>query len=355
MRYDLHRNSLASLVAVVLLMLGACSDNSGMLDPADWQEYKSRFVSVEGRVLDNAHHNITHSEGQGYAMLLAVAFDDQDIFDQLWKWTQVNLQVREKDRLHAWKWEPEAGKATDLNNATDGDIAIAWALYRASEAWGGAEYQKAADAIVESLRGLLITAQGHLFLLPGSVSFTEENAYILNPSYLMFPAFREIAAYNSEIDWQGLIKGGRYLLEKGRFGRWKLAADWVNITDSMISVAPSRPPYCSYDAVRVPLFSAWAGEKKFLTPFIHFWNEFPMQEKVPDIVDLNTDFVHLDTIFRATRSIYALARHVADPQAVVEMPPVEWNPTTTYFDASLSLFSRMAWQEFDHSQGETER
>jgi len=37
---------------------------------------------------------ISHSEGQGYGMLLAVAADDRPTFDLLWGWTRAQLMLR---------------------------------------------------------------------------------------------------------------------------------------------------------------------------------------------------------------------------------------------------------------------
>jgi len=34
--------------------------------------YQSKFISPEGRVIDDANGGISHSEGQGYGMLIAV-------------------------------------------------------------------------------------------------------------------------------------------------------------------------------------------------------------------------------------------------------------------------------------------
>ena len=68
----------------------------GTLQSPDlWQAYKSAFVSPGGRVVDNANGDISHSEGQGYAMLLAVAADDRSAFDEIWGWTRAQLMLRE--------------------------------------------------------------------------------------------------------------------------------------------------------------------------------------------------------------------------------------------------------------------
>ena len=68
-----------------------------------WRQYKDRFVTSEGRVVDNANGGISHSEGQGYAMLIAERLDDRPTFEAIWQWTQSNLLIR-GDGLAAWRW-----------------------------------------------------------------------------------------------------------------------------------------------------------------------------------------------------------------------------------------------------------
>ncbi len=109
--------------------------------PQAWQAYKQRFITSTGRVIDTANGQISHSEGQGYGMLLAVAANDRGTFDRLWNWTRANLMVRD-DQLIAWRWTPgQRPPITDMNNATDGDILIAWALAEAAELWGDVSYR----------------------------------------------------------------------------------------------------------------------------------------------------------------------------------------------------------------------
>jgi endoglucanase len=46
-----------------------------------WRAYKLKFVSEAGRVVDTANGMVSHSEGQGYGLLLAVAAGDRSTFD----------------------------------------------------------------------------------------------------------------------------------------------------------------------------------------------------------------------------------------------------------------------------------
>ena len=102
---------------------------------AQWQAYKNRFIASEGRLVDDSAGNVSHTEGQGYAMLLAAFADDAPTFARLWTWTQANLYIR-GDGLAAWRWRPQDNPhALDRNNATDGDLLISWALVEAGRRW----------------------------------------------------------------------------------------------------------------------------------------------------------------------------------------------------------------------------
>lgn len=101
-------------------------------DQSMWSTYKSSFITRNGRVIDNANKHISHSEGQGYGMLIAEYFGDQKTFRKLWSWTQKHLS-RDQDPLFSWKWQSKTPNVPDKNNASDGDILIAWALLRASK------------------------------------------------------------------------------------------------------------------------------------------------------------------------------------------------------------------------------
>ena len=66
-------------------------------------------------------------------------------------WTETELLIRD-DGLAAWRWEPDADPhVTDPNNATDGDILIAWALVEAAERFGETAYRAPAGRIADAI------------------------------------------------------------------------------------------------------------------------------------------------------------------------------------------------------------
>ena len=243
--------------------------------PGVWQAYKARFITNEGRVVDTGNNEISHSEGQGYAMLLAVAANDRPTFDRLWNWTRANLMVRD-DQLIAWRWEPRKRPAVaDMNDASDGDILVAWALAEAAEQWGDTSQRTAGRRIaVEVARKLVLfkTKLGAI-LLPAVTGFHADDrpdGPVVNLSYYVFPAFARLPLVAPEVDWAGLTQTGLDLLDLTRTSPQALPPDWMSLKDWKFAPAQGFPPQFSYNAVRIPLYLAWAGigEREQYAPFM---------------------------------------------------------------------------------------
>lgn len=233
--------------------------------PAElWARFKQEFISPDGRVIDFFQNRMSHSEGQGYAMLIAQTCNDRAGFDLIWNWAVNNLQVRKTDRLFAWSWgrDPD-GQWTvlDRNNATDGDILIAWALLRAADRWPGSNYRAKATPILDDLlTGLTREKGGLTFLLPGKIGFElEDGTMVLNPSYFLFPAYRRFAQTHDNQAWIRLFNNAKALLRLSRFGRIGLPADWVVFDGRQMKVYTDKSNAFGFDAVRTPLYLTWAG------------------------------------------------------------------------------------------------
>jgi len=240
------------------------------IDP-DWKTFKQGFVE-DGRVVDTGQGRISHSEGQGFAMLLAVHYGDRAAFDQLWEWTQRNLQVR-GDSLLAWRWEPQRG-ITDKNNASDGDLLVAWALLRAGDKWRCSACTAAGQRVAQDVRKKLLRRTAHgLVLLPGLEGFDKPEGLTVNLSYWVFPALREIGRADPAPEWDELASTGIAMLQYARFGRWGLPPDWLRLDDK---VMPADAQRFGYDAVRIPLYLLWSRKDSvaLLKPYREFWSHF---------------------------------------------------------------------------------
>ena len=257
---------------------------------ADWNRYEAQYITPQGRVIDTGNGGISHSEGQGYDMLLAVANRDRARFDALWNWTRQHLQVRE-DRLFAWRWEPRTRSVTDHNSASDGDILIAWALARAAKTWDDRDLRHEAVAISRDIRKLLVRrVEGRTVLLPGPDGFEGDGAVVVNPSYWIFPAFSALDKIDSSPVWHELSATGRDLLHVSRFGQFQLPPDWLELVGEQQRVASGFPAEFGYNAVRIPLYLSWAGDDAGdeLLPYREFWAQFDGGGPAPATVDLET-------------------------------------------------------------------
>jgi len=79
----------------------------------------------------------SNSEGTAYGMILAVAMDDQALFDDLWRYEQHFLDA---NGLMNWEIDPQGNGPTGEGTgaATDADEDMAYALLWADHRWGGA-------------------------------------------------------------------------------------------------------------------------------------------------------------------------------------------------------------------------
>lgn len=313
-----------------------------------WEAFAARFVTPDGRVVDSGNGGISHSEGQGYGMILAEAAADRPRFERIWAWTQSTLQTRPEDGLFAWRWSPEAQAVTDENTATDGDLLIAWGLLRAAARWPepeGAAWRAEALAILDDVARLaVVEAAGRPVLLPGLTGFRQGDGVVVNPSYWVFPALTAFAAEQPEGPWQVLHASGLALLREARFGAWRLPADWVALPGPRL--APEQAPVFGFNAVRVPLHLVWDGvtESGLLHPFRDFWSRFDGQPRLPATVDL-TDGRQAPYGSDGVRAVSVLTRFHGRPRRQVEtmLPPPAAD--RDYYNSALVLLTRIALRE----------
>lgn len=316
-----------------------------------WAKFKKEYVTADGRVVDDANGGISHSEGQGYGMLLAAAHRDLSTFSVLWNWTEENLRVRE-DGLFAWKWDPSRPEnpITDPNNATDGDLLIAWALQRAGELWRNDRHVEEAKSIARAVRRSMVveSARGPL-LLPGGAGFRRPGGVVVNLSYWVFPAFLDLRRIDPSHVWDDLFLSGERLLREARYGKWDLPPDWLLVgNDGGLSLPEGFDPVFGYNAVRIPLYLYWAGEKDsgLFAPFRAWASHAENAFRIPDQVNLETDEGGEYTVIPGMVAIY----HLVDPAAVADPgPPADG--FTSYYSACLALLSRLAGKEaVDYSE-----
>lgn len=215
---------------IVLLALAGCGSESEA-------SFLDRYVEDDGRVVRHDQGGDTVSEGQAYAMLLAVAERDEESFGRVWTWTREHLQ--REDGLLSWRWADD--RVADPQPAADADLDAARALLLAAERFAEPRYAAEGRAIGRAIAEHE-TASGVLVAGP----WARERA-IVNPSYWSPRAYEmlgldELAASSRQLT--------AALTESSLPPDWATAGPWG--ADATGPPEGGEPGY-SYDAVRVPI------------------------------------------------------------------------------------------------------
>lgn len=289
MAVDRRAFSLTALAALTI----SCARAGGRpsLKNGMWPQFKSAFLDRSGRIVDNGNGGISHSEGQGYGLWLALTANDQDAFNSIHRWTEATLARRDL-ALYSWRYDPrQENPVADRNNATDGDIFIAWALARAGEQWRDAALTARSEEIRAAiLAHLVIERFGRRLLLPGLDGFSSPNVVTVNPSYFIWPAFDHFRRLDGEAVWGSLIRDCEKLLKAARFGSRRLPTDWIDVTaDPAIAPAASKPPRFGFDAVRLPLYAQAGGRPQLVSPIIDCWRGYVRTRRaIPAWIDVQS-------------------------------------------------------------------
>lgn len=333
---------LLSLISAIFL-LTACQYRSDTDIVQDWEAYKDQFLSPQGRIIDTGNDNVSHSEGQGYGLFLAVKAQDQAAFKQIWQWTQAHLQVRSADKLFIWRRREGIPLAQeDQNNATDGDMIIAWALLEAARQWQQDEYATAAAAILLDIKKLLIVPWNDMsVILPGNFGFVKNEFIVVNPSYWVYPALQAFAEFDPDPVWEKVIADGRVLLQKARFGRWQLPPDWLELrTDQTLQ--PAKTARFGFDAIRVPLYWIMAGlEPELLTTFCDYWGFY--QNYTPAWIALNENTMDSYGASKGLLAVKNITMLAQKRNTSARLGNIE--KSDDYYSATLLLLSKMGYRK----------
>ena len=302
-----RQHGLAALAVLVALALavgvlargdGDRSIPAGAADrpaPADASEAAARhfldaYVDPDGRVVRRDQGGDTVSEGQAYALLLAVALDDAATFAQVWSWTQSNLQ--RPDALLSWHWRD--GDVRDPSSAADADIDAARALLLAAERFGEPAYRREAIRLAQSIRELETGEDsGRPVLLAGPWATTAPRT--VNPSYFDPRAFALLGEATGDPAWWGeLAEGGYAVVEQLRESGAVLPPDWAHLREVggarvIGNAGQDGNARYSYDAARLPVRFAAACDARGLRIAASWWPVFAdtPPDRLSDAYDLD--------------------------------------------------------------------
>ncbi len=211
------------------------------------------YVEDDGRVVRTDQGGDTVSEGQAYAMLVAVGLGDEQTFERTWDWAQENLQ--RPDALLSWRWA--GGTVVDESSASDADLDAARALVLAGERFDEPAWTAAGVDLGQAVLDLetVQTAAGRI-LTAGQWATTEPYAY--NPSYASPGATAVLAAASEDPRWAELDQGSRAVTAALLAGA-PLPPDWAQVhADGTVQAMPGvqgrgASVRFGYDAARTPI------------------------------------------------------------------------------------------------------
>ena len=264
------RGVLAGALAVSVL-LAACTDEAGVAPVsggasddaarAAARRFLDTYVEPDGRVVRRDQGGDTVSEGQAYAMLLAAAIGDREIFDRTWTWAADHL--RRDDGLLSWHWDD--GRVQDVQSAADADLDAARALVVAARRFEEDGYLTQARGLAAAILEHETVDSSHgPVLVAGPWAATPSAT--MNPSYFSPRAFAALGAATGDGAWQETADAAASVVED-LLDREALPPDWATLAGDG-AVTPAAQPGSGadsrygFDAVRVPLRFAEACDDR---------------------------------------------------------------------------------------------
>lgn len=304
-----------------------------------WDDYKSKYLKDDGAIVDTYNNHMSHSEGQGYGLLFALKYNDKSSFDKILNWTYQHL-YNPKTGLFYWAYHHNAQEPIpDKNNASDGDLFIAWTLLQASKQWNNQDYLKKGETLANLLLNLTVTKFGQYnIILPGVNGFYYNSYVVVNPSYYIYPAFLYLQKHTHVKTWKDLNQDGKALLSNLNGQKIKLAPDWLKLyQDGNNMPSENWPANSSYDAIRVPLYLYWENpNNQELKVYREYYQNY--LENTPAYVNVLTG---QSANYAMTSGLKAVRNLVLGYK--IDEPNI--NLSEDYYNASLSMLCYLAYKD----------
>jgi len=336
--------ALGALVAVGLGTL-VTSDSGPVrssLAQAAAEQFLGSYVDPDGRVVRRDQGGDTVSEGQAYAMLLATAAGQEEVFASVWGWTQDNL--RRPDGLLSWQWRD--GEVVDAESAADADLDAARALVLAGERFGREEWSRDGLRLGRDVleHETVLTGAGRV-LTAGT--WVRDAPYEVNPSYASPAASAVLAKASGDPRWAEL-QAGNHQVNQALVKDGQLPPDWARVQrDGSIEVTGGpggEPARFGYDAARVSLRYAESCDPQHRELAAQLTDELSSTTPARAVYDLagspqTTDTHPLADASKAA-ALAAAGEHTAAMQALDDADAT-LQATPTYYGAAWAALGRV--------------
>ncbi len=284
--------------------LGACMLPTGAdfaVVKANYEKWKADLLTADGaggflrvrRPNSGSQINSSNSEGTAYGMEIAVYMDDQNTFDQIWKYEQAH---RGANGLMEWEIGPD-GSVIGHGAASDGDEDMAFALVMADKKWGGKgtlddTYLNHAKKLIDLIWQHEVDHTRNDVLMPGDQF---DGGAVINISYFA-PAYYRIFGQvtGKTAEWNRVATTSYDVLEATLNAANKNASNGLVPAWSTPSGTPMAPPGSGHptwhqlDSCRTPFRIAqdycWFNEPRALE-YLKKINAFHSAIGAANIVD----------------------------------------------------------------------
>ncbi len=309
-----------------------------------WAAWKLAYLTAEGRVVDVLQQGASHSESQGYGLFLAATFADREAFDSIHGWTELNLAIR-PDALLAWRWLPDAvDQVADKNNASDGDLFYAWGLVTMAARDPSTDLLDRATAIASDLAARCIVphpdGSGRVLFVPAALGFDREGATIVNLSYYMPLAMRQVAEATGVSILANCAADGEALMTE--LAAQGLLPDWIQVGPSGTTVVEGMSDRNGYEALRIAPFLAWSanGAHPAIARQVSAYRAASADQLTPTVIDRLTGAVLESSPDAGYAAIAALLECVGQTLPGAALP--EFTTDQPYYPATLHLMTLIA-------------
>lgn len=262
---------------------------------SNWRKnYLKSFSSNEELFVNTSDNSDmqTVSEAQGYGMLISVIAGENNIasaekdFNDLYNYylTQVNSSTN----LMNWKQEITDNALSDSEeNATDGDLYIAYSLIRAYKLWGNPDYKKSAETILNSILQYNYNEDLKILTLGSWVSKDSKEFQVFRSSDVIPMFFKEFRDFSKDTVWEEISNHMvSYVNDVSSSSKSGLVSDMIvvlngkgKVPDDIVISSETDMQY-SWSACRVPM-QLFYGEpdlhsKEIVSRMMNFFETQPI-------------------------------------------------------------------------------
>lgn len=243
----------------------------------------------------NSKKGIVLSESQGYGMLISVLADNQKSSEQqfysLYKYYEKH-RIKNTN-LMSWRYI-DGGKNTKndiINNATDGDLYIAYALILASEKWGKHSdlYASVANDLLDDILKYNLNQKTNILTVGNWANEDSKYHNLMRTSDLIPAFFDKFYVFSDNKKWL-VIKNAMTdsLYDSSKKNKKGLVPDFIQVTNQqkVVSLTSGQNLKLNthdndyyYNAFRVPYNLSFRNnhlskkEKGILEPMMSFFNK----------------------------------------------------------------------------------